>query len=71
MTDITINTTSEEAEISDYLTLLKPRVMSLVVFTGLVGLMVAPGSIHPIIGAVAVFAIALATGGGWCREYVV
>jgi protoheme IX farnesyltransferase len=38
------------AGISDYLTLMKPRVMSLVVFTALVGLLVAPGHVHPLIG---------------------
>ena len=48
---------------SDYITLLKPRVMFLVVFTGLAGLVVAPTAINPILGAVAVLAIALATGG--------
>jgi protoheme IX farnesyltransferase len=50
------------ADPSDFLALLKPRVMSLVVFTALVGLMIAPGSINPVIGAVAIFAIAV--GGG-------
>ena len=33
--------------VSDFVTLLKPRVMSLVVFTALVGLVVAPGNLHP------------------------
>jgi heme O synthase-like polyprenyltransferase len=36
--------------LSDYLTLLKPRVMSLVVFTALVGLLLAPGGIEPVAG---------------------
>ncbi len=47
---------------ADYLALLKPRVMSLVVFTALVGMMAAPGSVHPVLGAIAVFAIALGAG---------
>ena len=47
----------------DYWRLLKPRVMSLVVFTGFVGLLVAPGAIHPVLAFVAVLAIALASGG--------
>jgi heme o synthase len=47
----------------DYLALLKPRVMSLVVFTGAVGLVVAPGTIHPVMGAIAVLCIALSAGG--------
>jgi heme o synthase len=50
------------ADPQDFLALLKPRVMSLVVFTALVGLVLAPGHIHPVIGAIAIFAIAV--GGG-------
>ena len=38
------------AGVGDYLALLKPRVMSLVVFTALVGLVVAPGHVHPVLG---------------------
>ena len=38
------------ATVGDYVALLKPRVMSLVVFTALVGLVVAPGAIHPVLG---------------------
>src|SRR5262245_7419518 len=48
--------------IRDYIALLKPRVMSLVVFSGFAGLAVAPGHIHPLIGAVAVLCIAVAAG---------
>ena len=51
-----------EASFGDYFALLKPRVMSLVVFTALVGLLVAPGSVHPIEGFAAILFIAL--GGG-------
>ena len=47
---------------SDYVALLKPRVMSLVVFTGFVGMVLAPGHIHPLLGAIAVLCIALAAG---------
>ena len=47
---------------SDYFALLKPRVMSLVVFTALVGLMLAPGYIHPFIAMVAIGAIAVGAG---------
>jgi len=46
----------------DYLTLLKPRVMSLVVFTALVGLLVAPGHVHPVIGFTALLCIAIGAG---------
>jgi len=46
----------------DFVALLKPRVMSLVVFTGLVGLMLAPGTLHPLLAGIAILAIALAAG---------
>ena len=51
-----------EAQFGDYIALLKPRVMSLVVFTALVGLLVAPVSVHPFVGFCAVLFIAI--GGG-------
>src|SRR6187549_3955069 len=47
----------------DYFALTKPRVMSLVVFTGLCGLLAAPGPIHPVIGFTAVLCIAMGAGG--------
>ena len=47
---------------SDYLALLKPRVMSLVVFTALAAMIVAPGDIHPIVAAVALLCIAVGAG---------
>jgi protoheme IX farnesyltransferase len=50
------------AGVEDYLALLKPRVMSLVVFTALVGLLVAPGHIHPVIGFTALLCIAIGAG---------
>src|SRR4051812_37390287 len=50
------------AEVGDYVALLKPRVMSLVVFTALVGLVVAPGPMHPVIGFVALLCIAVGAG---------
>jgi len=48
--------------ISDYISLLKPRVMFLVVFTALCGLLLAPGEIHPLIASVAILSIALGSG---------
>ena len=51
-----------EADVGDYVALLKPRVMSLVVFTALVGLMVAPGHVHPVIGFTALLCIAIGAG---------
>jgi heme o synthase len=46
----------------DYLELMKPRVMSLVVFTALVGLCVAPGHLHPVIASTALLCIAVGAG---------
>ncbi len=51
-----------EASVGDYLALMKPRVMSLVVFTALVGLLVAPGHIHPVIAFTALLCIAVGAG---------
>ena len=51
-----------EAGVGDYLALMKPRVMSLVVFTALVGLMIAPGHVHPVIGFAALLCIAVGAG---------
>jgi protoheme IX farnesyltransferase len=50
------------ASAGDFIALLKPRVMSLVVFTGFAGLMLAPGAIHPFVAAVAVLCIAVGSG---------
>jgi heme o synthase len=50
------------AGVGDYIELLKPRVMSLVVFTALVGLVVAPGHVHPVIGFVALLCITVGAG---------
>jgi heme o synthase len=54
--------TTDGGSIRDFIALLKPRVMSLVVFSGFAGLAVAPGEIHPLIGAVAVLCIAVGAG---------
>ncbi|SNY92036.1 protoheme IX farnesyltransferase [Cohaesibacter sp. ES.047] len=50
------------ADVRDYIALLKPRVMSLVVFTAFVGLAIAPGSLHPLESFIAILCIAI--GGG-------
>ena len=62
MTDIRAYEGPQEAGFGDYVQLLKPRVMSLVVFTALVGILVAPGSVHPVLAFVSILFIAL--GGG-------
>ena len=50
------------ADARDYISLLKPRVMSLVVFTAFVGLAIAPGHLHPLESLIAILCIAI--GGG-------
>jgi protoheme IX farnesyltransferase len=51
-----------EDDVRDWIALLKPRVMSLVVFTGMIGAIVAPGHLHPILAFTAVLCIAVAAG---------
>ena len=48
--------------VGDYFSLMKPRVMTLVILTALVGIVAAPGHIHPLIGAIALLAIAVGAG---------
>jgi len=50
------------ASAQDLFALTKPRVMSLVIFTALCGLLAAPGSVHPVIGFTAILAISLGAG---------
>ena len=51
-----------EANARDYFELLKPRVMSLVVFTAFAGLVLAPGSVNPVLAAVSILCIAVGAG---------
>jgi protoheme IX farnesyltransferase len=51
-----------EATAGDFLALLKPRVMSLVIFTAFVGMVAAPAAVNPLIGAIAILAIAAGAG---------
>src|SRR6478672_8372986 len=60
--DLTLAGDALSGSVGDYLALLKPRVMSLVVFTALVGMALAPGGIHPVIGFVSLLAIAVGAG---------
>jgi heme o synthase len=53
---------SRVTTVGDFFALLKPRVMSLVVFTGLAGIIAAPGHVHPLTAFTAVLCIALAAG---------
>ncbi|MDE2464167.1 MAG: UbiA family prenyltransferase, partial [Alphaproteobacteria bacterium] len=50
------------ASTTDFFTLLKPRVMSLVVFTGLCGIVVAPGAVNPLTALTALLCIAVGAG---------
>ncbi len=69
MTDATIrygaveNAAGEnEASVGDFFALMKPRVMSLVIFTALVGLLAAPVAMHPIVGFASLLCIAVGAG---------
>jgi len=55
-------TFGDQGSVEDFVALLKPRVMSLVLFTALVGLVAAPGSIHPFIALVALLCIGVGAG---------
>ena len=57
---------ASNGEVGDFIALLKPRVMSLVVFTALVGMVVVPFGVHPVIGAAALLAIAVGAGASGC-----
>jgi protoheme IX farnesyltransferase len=52
----------QEADYRDWIALLKPRVMTLVVFTGMIGLVVAPGHLNPVLAFTAILCIAVAAG---------
>lgn len=62
MTDASTIDKWHGADFSDYVALLKPRVMSLVVFTACVGLLVAPVAVHPILSAASIIFIAVGAG---------
>ncbi len=62
MTDTNVTTFEREAGFGDYVALLKPRVMSLVVFTALVGLLVAPVAVHPVVALSSIVFIAVGAG---------
>jgi protoheme IX farnesyltransferase len=64
MTDVSYTAQTEEPEASlrDYYELMKPRVMQLVVFTAVVGLIAAPVSVHPIVGFASILFIAIGAG---------
>lgn len=57
-TDYQISAT-KESSLGDYITLMKPRVMSLVIFSAISGMVMAPGTIHPFLAFVAILSIAM------------
>ena len=63
MTDTTVIAPAQYASARDYVQLMKPRIMMLVVFTAAAGLVAAPGNIHPVMGAIILLAVALGSGG--------
>ena len=70
MSDVSFDTAIEDQQrstylggtVGDYIALMKPRVMSLVIFTALVGMVASPGSVHPVLGAIALLCIAVGAG---------
>jgi protoheme IX farnesyltransferase len=62
MSDATTHSYEQDSQFDDYFALLKPRVMSLVVFTAAVGLLVAPVGVNPVIGFASILFIALGAG---------
>ena len=61
-TSIELSPRISEAGVADYVALLKPRVMSLVVFTALVGLVIAPVHVHPVLAFTSILCIAVGAG---------
>ncbi|WP_426611947.1 heme o synthase [Bradyrhizobium sp. McL0616] len=59
---VDVNPRISEAEVGDYIALLKPRVMSLVIFTALVGMAMAPGHFHPVLAITSLLCIAVGAG---------
>jgi heme o synthase len=67
MTDLGLQADMRDAQVSDptvgdFFTLMKPRVMSLVILTALAGMLAAPGNINPILGFIAILAISVGAG---------
>ena len=60
--DVTQSRLADAGSTADFISLMKPRVMSLVVFTALIGLVMAPVSLHPVVAVSAVILIAIGAG---------
>jgi protoheme IX farnesyltransferase len=63
---LTAQSGASNGDVSDYIALLKPRVMSLVVFTALVGMVVAHANVHPVIAIASLLMIAVGAGASGC-----
>src|SRR5215210_8491126 len=63
---MTAQSGASNGDVSDYIALLKPRVMSLVVFTALVGMVVAHAAVHPVIAVASLLMIAVGAGASGC-----
>lgn len=57
-----LNANTEESSALDFIMLLKPRVISLVIFTGIIGILLAPNTIHPVVALLAIVAISIGSG---------
>ncbi|TAH36082.1 MAG: protoheme IX farnesyltransferase [Alphaproteobacteria bacterium] len=66
MTTVTSAYFADQSDANDYFALLKPRVMSLVVFIGLAGMMAAPVSLHPVLAFTTILCIAIGAGAAGC-----
>ena len=62
LTPAAANASRDGGSVADYFELLKPRVMSLVIFTALAGMVCAPGHLNPVLGAIALLCIAVGAG---------
>ena len=62
----TLPATGGHGEVGDYFALLKPRVMSLVIFTALVGMLIGPSQVSPIVAAASLLTIAIGAGASGC-----
>ena len=62
LSPVTVRVTPDGASVYDYVQLMKPRVMSLVILTAVTGMVLAPGSIHPLMAFIAILAISVGAG---------
>lgn len=63
---VSVSALPASGDVRDYFVLLKPRVMSLVIFTALVGMLIGPSTVHPVVAAAALLMIAVGAGASGC-----